>query len=140
MFFTTRITELVRTRLAGRKIDVVGFVDALLDIAKEAGEIRCCSSGDAGLRFEFGDQETCDVELDGCRGKLRMLCARLSVLCGENPYGGEGSIRMPSNNGSDVAEVRWTVRYKNTPDEHEFSIVAVETESVSVAARRRSAS
>jgi hypothetical protein len=95
-------------------------------------------SGDSGLRFEFGQQETCEVELDGCRGKLRMLCARLSVLCGEAPYGGEGSICVHPNNGNGDAESHWMVRFKNTPDEHEFTVVFVGVENAQIASGRRS--
>jgi hypothetical protein len=136
MTLSERIAELVRTRLDGRKIDVVGFVEALLDLAKDVGAIRCSLSGDAGLRFELGNQDTCDIELDGYRGKLRMLCARLSVLCAQNPYGGEGSIRMPPKNGAGDAEWQWTVQFKNTPDEHGFTIVAVGVEKTSAALSR----
>ena len=49
-----------------------------------------------------------------------MLCARLGVLCqeGGSPevslYGGEGTIEPD----------QWTVRFRNTPSEQEFTIVA----------------
>jgi hypothetical protein len=64
-----------------------------------------------------------------------MLCARLSVLCNErhdavvSPYGGAGTIGSQSNNGTDGDMPLWTVRFKNTPDEHEFAIVPAKVES-----------
>ena len=117
-----RIRDLVQAKLAGRKIDVVGFIDELLDMAKEAGEIRCRLATEQRLRFEFGDQ-TCEVDLEGARGKLRMLCARLSVLCNEtggsavSAYGGHGLIANLKD--------QWTARFQNTPGEQEFSIAFV---------------
>jgi hypothetical protein len=126
MSATSRIRESVQAKLTGRKIDVVGVVDDLLGIVAEAGEIHCFLSSEQTLRFEMHD-DICEIDLDSCRGKLRMLCARLSVLCNEtaittvSPYGGEGVIRLPSHNG--VEPSRCTVRFKNTPDEQEFTII-----------------
>src|SRR5436309_3219378 len=90
-----KIKNLSLEKLRGRKIDVVGFMDALIDIALDLGEIRCSIVGVDVLRFDLPDRDSCDVSLDACRGKLRMLCARLSVICNESgssvsPYGGEG--------------------------------------------------
>jgi hypothetical protein len=128
MSATSRIRELVQAKLAGRKIDVVGFVDELLAIVAETGEIHCCLASEQALRFETRDG-ACEVELDSCRGKLRILCARLGVLCNDaggataSLYGGEGIVCAPSNNGTESAQ--WTVRFKNTPDEHELTIIPV---------------
>jgi len=93
-----------------------------------------------------------DVELDTAKGKLRMMCARLGVLCHESGdpdvslYGGEGIIKKeapmaspnnlaqsagsnsPSSTGITLARPpirhEWRVRFKNTPDAQEFTIVA----------------
>src|SRR5437667_362993 len=67
----TRIRDLVLAKLAGRKIDVVGFIDELLDVASEVGEIRCTMAADRGLHFDIGGRDACAVDLDACRGKLR---------------------------------------------------------------------
>ncbi len=139
MSLQTQIVELVRAKLSGRKIDVVGFVDELLSLA--AGEIHCTLASDHGLRFRTSDGATSDVDLDGCRGKLRMVCARLSVLCNEapgtqvSPYGGEGIVRLPSSNGKGPQQ--WALHFKNTPDVQEFSIVpaSVEQQSRATAAK-----
>lgn len=125
MSVTIHIRDLVQAKLVGRTIDVVGFVDEILALAAESGAIRCCLASESALRFELGD-EVCEVELDSCRGKLRMLCARLAVLCNEtegaavSPYGGKGAIRTPSHNGSGLRQC--AVRFENTPADHGFSI------------------
>ncbi|MBI3823066.1 MAG: hypothetical protein HY289_10365, partial [Planctomycetes bacterium] len=80
-----RIRDLVKSKLVGRTIDVVGFIDALLEIAGKVGEVHCALASDQALRFELGNEGPCDIELDAARGKLRMLCARLSVHCNETP-------------------------------------------------------
>ena len=123
MSMTSRISDLAHAKLVGRTVDIAGFVDELL-AAADAGAIRCSLASEASLRFEIGS-EWCEVEIDACRGKLRMLCARLSALCNESggppvsPYGGEGTIRPARFN---VHPQAWSVRFKNTPDAQELSI------------------
>jgi hypothetical protein len=122
MGLTGAIQTEVRAHLAGRPVDVVGMVRLLLDAARDAGEICCRLSPDgAGLRFEFPQSTLVeDVSLDRARAKLRMMCARLAVLCREHgapdvsPYGGEGEVES----GGGV----WHVRFVNTPSQHEFTI------------------
>jgi hypothetical protein len=129
-----RIVRLVQAQLAGRRIEGVAFVDELLAIAEQEGEVRCSPAEDHGLRFEVRGREPFEVDLDANRGKLRMLCARLAVLCQESgsdfmPYGGEGKIRrvnkLDSTDGamspcSITVKANWT----NTPGKHEFVIQA----------------
>src|SRR5947209_1149064 len=100
MSATSQIRDLVRNRLVGRKIDPVGFMDELLELSEQAGEIQCKLAGEQGLQFVVANQPPAfEVELDAPRGKLRMLCARLGVLCHESGdqdvslYGGEGTIK-----------------------------------------------
>ena len=143
---SSQIRELVQAKLAGRKIDVVGFVDKLLDLAKKIGVIRCSLSVGGSLRIELRDHGACDVELDACQGKLRMLCARLGVLCNDaavSPYGGAGVIQktpsLESGNGnahsSDKSDT-WNIHFKNTGSEQEFSIVFVPIEKPGSHARK----
>jgi hypothetical protein len=119
MMVRSRIQDLVQEKLAGKKIDPVGFIEELFHVTDQVGKLRCTLATDQQLRFEVPDQTPLDVSLDFARGKLRMLCARLGVLCQENgnpevsPYGGEGTIEPKHR----------TVRFKNTPDEQEFTIV-----------------
>lgn len=133
---TSRIRKLVLEKLAGRNIDVIGCLDGLLDLAQEVGAMRCTLAAENSLRFDMFNLDSCDVELDACRGKLRMLCARLHVLCDTarglkvSPYGGEGTIQKtlqsPQGNGSSTNELRqWTVRFKNTTAEQEFTVTPV---------------
>lgn len=131
-----QVESLVRMRMVGRKIDAVGFLEELLAIATQVGELRCDFVGEYGLRFQLGSADPFEVELDGNRSKLRMLCARLAVLCQESGhdfmlYGGEGTIDRtvkahPTDREGDPIYyfLTWQARWKNTPGEHWFVISA----------------
>lgn len=133
-----RIQELVATKLAGRKIDVVGFVDALLEMASEFGEIHCSASAENALRFVVPDATPFQVEVDGATGKLRMLCARLAHLCAEtnssalSPYSGVGRIQTQVDNGSPRA---WNVRFTNTTSTAEFAIAPTKIDAPTAGVR-----
>src|SRR5438067_12282221 len=93
------IRDLIKTHLSdNHKVDVVKFIDQLFLL--NAGEIKCTLAGDRNLRFQIGNQAAWDVELGRARSKLRMMCARLGVLCNESGnqdvslYGGEGFIHV----------------------------------------------
>jgi hypothetical protein len=152
------LEPLVAAHLAdNHHADVVRFTDELLLVAVKVGEVKCALASADKMRFESPGQDAWDVELGRAKSKLRMLCARLAVLCNENGarevsiYGGEGTIKMVGQGTSRVAvagqraqpehaaanrsaaivatragagESRWAVRFKNTPDEQEFTIVA----------------
>lgn len=147
-----RILAAFKEKLTGRKVDVVEFVDELLTATRDAGEIRCTLARDGVLRIEVGTQESAEVELDGAKTKLRMLCARLGVLCKESGelagslYGGEGRIREMETVGSLREAARnssphpdwhsrsvspsagrgcWTVCFMNTPSEQRFALRAI---------------
>jgi hypothetical protein len=142
-----QIRNLVETKLVGRKIDGLGFVDNLLEVAEQVGDIHCTLAEDRGLRFGIPSQPPFDVQLDAPLGKLRMLCARLGVLCHESGdldvslCGGEGIIKKdvsPKQRASVIGSSAqaislaspptlkvWKVRFKNTPSEQEFIIHAV---------------
>jgi hypothetical protein len=132
-----QIERLVRERLAGRKIDAVTFVEELLALATQVGEVSCSPVAERGLRFELPGCGPFEVDLDGNRGKLRMLCARLAVLCQESGgefmlYGGEGTIRRTAKVESIEKEpepmryhLSWHARWMNTPGKHEFAVSVV---------------
>jgi hypothetical protein len=129
-----QIERLVRQRLVGRNIDEVSFAEELLALATQVGEIACKPVANQGLRFELPGSEPVEVDVDANRGKLRMLCARLAVLCEESghefmPYGGEGTIRrtvkvdLADREGEPVLYcLAWRARWSNTTDKHEFTI------------------
>jgi hypothetical protein len=131
-----QIERLVPERLAGRRIDAVRFVEELLAIVTQVGELWCGPAGDQGLRFEIRGHDPFEVGLDANRSKLRMLCARLAVLCQDENgsdsmlYGGEGTIRRTFKAGAFDEEpsnpiryhLAWKARWSNTPDKHEFAI------------------
>src|SRR5437867_2262891 len=116
----SRVEALVQEKLAGRRVDPVAFIDELLVIAGEAGEVRFSLADEGALRITVGGN-TCEIGLDAARSKLRMLCARLSVLCNQSkeaeasPYGGQGVIKRAA--ARDCA-----VSWKNTPAEQEFTL------------------
>ena len=145
------IRELVKVHLSdNHNVDGVQFIDQLLLLASEAGEIQCALAGERKLRFQIPGQPAWEVELERAKAKLRMLCAQLGVLCKEagdpdvSLYGGEGIIKkeapveLPNNlgrlsgsglrssTGTSLASPpiwkAWRVRFTNTPSEQEFTL------------------
>ena len=113
-----RLEDLVVSKVREGKIDIVEFVDELLAIARSVGELECTLSTDRLLRFRVRDHEPFEIPLERALGRLRMICARLAVLCQESgsefmPYGGEGVIRKT-----------WKARWTNTTGTQEFTLSA----------------
>jgi hypothetical protein len=122
----SQIQELAQQKLVGRSADVPGFADLLLGIAEQVGTIRGTLAGDETIRFEIQDQQPLEVRLENARSRLRTLCARLGYRCIESGqdislYGGEGTIKGNVINGKPKA---WSIRFTNTTDKQEFTIVA----------------
>ena len=124
-----QVLRLVREKLVGSTIDGVSFMDELLTLVQQVSEVRCWPAGDGGLHFEVPRHEPFEVDLDANRGKLRMLCARLAVLCQESghdfmPYGGEGTIRRTGKaaNGNASESTTWKAWWTNRPGNPEFAI------------------
>jgi hypothetical protein len=131
---------LVQQKLLGKRADVVGFVDDLLLLVSQVGQVHCVFVEDQRLlRFEIPGQEPWEVSMDLAKGRLRSTCARLGVLSIESGhevslYGGEGVITKPAasslTNGPAIRKpTTWHVRFKNTPDAQEFTIKAGEDSS-----------
>lgn len=124
------ITNLVRDLLAGTKVDAVRFIDQLLLLADAAGEIRCSPVANEGLRFSISGAAPFEVCLDRAWGKLRMLCARLAVLCedtaGKTPYGGQGRIIGKENERA--------VQFINTAAEVSFTLQSRRSSTAAAAA------
>jgi hypothetical protein len=133
-FARQQIERLVRKQLMGRTIDVVTFVEELLAIATQVVQVSCNPISDRGLRFQLTGCDPLEVDLLRNRSILRMMCARLAVLCQENGYefmlyGGEGMIRRTAK--VDLIQIEdesiryhlaWMARWTNTPGKHEFTI------------------
>jgi hypothetical protein len=118
-----QVEKLVSEKMVGRKIDAVTFVDELLSLAAQIGRVVCTPVSNRGLRFELTGCDPFEVDLDRNKGKLRMLCARLAVLCQENghefmAYGGEGTVYR-------TEQVQLSARWTNTTDKQEFTISIV---------------
>jgi hypothetical protein len=127
------ICELVRTDLlSNHQVESVHFVDELLHVAAKSGEIKCMlSAGAKGLCFQTPGRPVWEVELGRANSKLRMICARLAVLCanGELPdfYGGEGTIAVDipadSENGDkSTNQVVLQVQFDNKPGKVWFTL------------------
>jgi hypothetical protein len=140
MTFETTIKELNDRYLADLRVpDITGFVDQLFHVAAETGTVACVFNGDKRLRFFVRPaqtrvpgprpaqaQPTCIVEHDAARAVLRMMCARLGVICKErtatdiSPYGGKAAVDHEVENRK-----HWNISFTNTPDRQEFLIEAL---------------
>ncbi|HYV37860.1 MAG TPA: hypothetical protein VE988_19400 [Gemmataceae bacterium] len=125
-----RIRELAQSYLANdHQSDGVRFIDELLLIAADAGEIRCSMAGNDALRFEVENQPVWEMQLSRAKSKLRYLCARLAVLCTEKGsldgtlYGGAGIIPGNSTTSESMDPNEWKVRLSNTASDQNFCIV-----------------
>jgi hypothetical protein len=94
-----RISELAANFLApNQRFDGDRFINELLPQVSEGQEFHCTFAGIRSLRFQLGSQNPWEVDIERAKSKLRILCARLSVLCNETGgqdvslYGGEGWI------------------------------------------------
>jgi hypothetical protein len=117
------VEKLVAEKMLGRKIDAVSFMDELLSLAAQLGQLTCTPASNRALRFAIAGCDPFEVDVDGNKGKLRMLCARLAVLCQENGhdpmvYGGEGTVGR-------TEKVPLLARWTNTTDKQEFTISVV---------------
>lgn len=133
MSIENRVRELVQANLGDdHHFAGVEFVDQLLQVVSEAGAIKCWQADNRKLCFQVGNQPVWEVELSRARTKLRMLCARLGVICQEqtgrfvNIFRDESSIEITNNILSGVQPVccatKLTIRFKNTPSQQEFMI------------------
>jgi hypothetical protein len=142
MSFEAAIKELSDRYLAdARAPDITGFVDQLFHVAAETGTVACEFNGDKRLRFFVRPtqnrvtglaprpaqaQPTCIVEHDAARTVLRMICARLGVLCKErtatdvSPYGDKAVMDYDVED-----QKRWSISFTNTSDRQEFFIEAL---------------
>ena|SRR5437868_13029943 len=94
------VRELAKVYISdNHNVHGVEFMDQLLLVALEFGEVKCGLASDQQLRFDVGNQPAFVIETGRARTKLRALCARLAGLCHESggqdvsPYGGEGFIQ-----------------------------------------------
>jgi hypothetical protein len=142
MSFETKIKELSDRFLADTRVpDITGFVDQLFHVAAETGTVACVFHGDKMLRFFVRPTQTrmlglapepsrapatFILEHEAARSVLRMMCARLGVICKERTatdislYGDKADLDY---NVQD--QKRWSISFTNTPDRQEFLIEAV---------------
>lgn len=98
------------------------FLDRLFDLAATFGRVQCTLAGERILRIESRDAQLQELEIPQAKTKLRMLCARLAVRCGEwahrklAPYGDVVEFVYPPTRQS------FTVRFENTTAAQAFAI------------------
>lgn len=120
----SKVRELIQAHLVdNHHADVVRFVDQLFPVVAEAGAIKCWQGTDGTLCFQVGGQPALEVELGRAKTKLRMLCARLAVVCSERTgqdisiFGGEASLEIcapPLSQSEGVCCLtKMHVRFKN---------------------------
>jgi len=132
MKFESKIKELTESYLSDpRAPDITGFVDQLFHVAAETGSVACDFEGDQGLRFIASPASarahpSLIVGHAAAKGVLRMICARLGVVCKEHaaieisPYGGRAEIDY------DIWEHRrWSISFTNTAERPGFRIEAL---------------
>lgn len=142
MIFDSKIKELSDRYLAdSRAPDITSFVDQLFHVAAEIGGVACVFDGETRLRFFARQAQTsaralaptpaqsqapCIVEHAAARAVLRMICARLGVVCKErtatdiSPYGDQAEIAYGVQDHR-----RWSVSFTNTADRQGFLIEAL---------------
>src|SRR5437879_6094759 len=77
------------------------FLDRLFSLAGKLGNVTCSLLGDRIIRLQSHDVVLQAVEAPRAKSKLRMVCARLAVRCGEwcnrkvSPYGDTVEFELP---------------------------------------------
>jgi hypothetical protein len=149
MSFETKIKELSDLYLEdAHKPNITGFVDHLFQVAADLGSVACELEGPNSLRFfqpstpihKVGiepslvtRQATLIVENATARTVLRMMCARLGVICKEripnsvSPYGGQGKLTVGT-----IPGMVFRVAFTNTSSEQRFELTGVPRETVGV--------
>lgn len=142
MNFATRIKGLAEVYLADvRTPNIAAFVEQLFSVAAETGGLACALSGEKAIQFSLQQgpnpakgqapsqvrlQTDCHVEHAAARAVLRMLCARLGMICKEQTgrdvslYGDQMVIDYEVQ-GHNL----WSVSFTNTTDRQDFVIQAL---------------
>ena len=100
------------------------FLDRLFELAATFGSVHCTLANERIMRIQSRNTELHELEIPRAKTKLRMLCARLAVRCGEwadrklAPYGDVVEFAYPPTKKS------FTVRFENTTATQAFAIHA----------------
>lgn len=98
------------------------FLDLLLELAAASGSVTCTLANERVLRLQVRDTSLQELEIPLAKTKLRMLCARLAMRCGEwgrrkiSPYGDTVEIQLPS------AEQFLKVCFENSTDAQAITV------------------
>jgi hypothetical protein len=100
------------------------FLDQLFEVAATSGSVRCTLANERVLRIQSRDTPLHELDIPRAKTKLRMLCARLAVRCGEwadrklAPHGDVVDFVYPPT------KQLFTVRFENTTGTQTFAIHA----------------
>lgn len=123
-----RIEDWVKRNLSNNQdLDVDITVQLLLTQMEILQTISCNASEDR-LFFYRRQQQLCSIALANARSKLRMMCARLAMICREqgqdvSPYGGETEFAHEVSQGTSL---RIGLKFMNRADHHEFALTVLE--------------
>ena len=98
-----------------------GFIERLFALAAEL-ECITCRYAEERIRIDSKDRVLHEMAFPRSKSALRMVCARLAVLCKEwsnenvNPYGDHLSVHVPSEKHAFV------VTFENTPAQQSITI------------------
>ena len=98
------------------------FLDRMFELADQLGGIACTLADDRTLRIQSRNTVLQEVKVPLAKTKLRMLCARLAVRCGEwanrsvTPYGDMVEFDHP------VVNHLCKVHFENTTAAQQFAI------------------
>jgi hypothetical protein len=139
MTFDAEIKSLCERFLGNvRQPDVTGLVDSLFHAASQRGGIAGTLEGDSALRFSVcrapalvsvllrqpaPARSECTVEHPAARAILRMICARLAVVCKERSLADVSPYELAAEFDYPIADPgRWSISVVNTPACHRFQI------------------
>jgi hypothetical protein len=142
MNFSENIKQLLETHFAdARRPDITGLVDDLFDVAAESGSVACVLDDGDRLHFFLSPpptqmhalvpsvsqmQSAYVMRSNVARTYIRMICARLAVICKDrggtdvSPYGDQAVIGDSSG-----SRKRWHVSFTNAPERQSFLIKSV---------------
>ncbi len=114
--------------LTGRQIDVVKFVDFIIDLVKKVNKIYCKYVKPNNILFIIGkDNYEIKFSVNSAKSKHRMICARLAKILVDrgtpppNLYGGQSVFEIDNNRNC-------RVNFKNISGDH-FFLIDMESKS-----------
>jgi hypothetical protein len=115
----------LKVQRLGERVDIKRVDGVLDEILKQIVNLKCVTcmlADDSSLCLQAGDETVATVKMDRAKSVLRMMCARLSVLCSKwakrevSPYGDHVELVLP------LSKLSCKVDFQNTPDVQRIGI------------------